>query len=152
MLSCLQETIMHLRFLRAALLAAPTLGAGAVHAAETPACDSVVCTRAQAPLAAEPRATLAPSTLARDLLRQSAALDDAHAPTRAERDWDAHMARTRNSQLAAINSSSMRPEDHEDYNCLLSVGFGGELKVGGYRAVRALGSTHTLSRKEAAGK
>jgi hypothetical protein len=137
---------MQLELVRAALLAALlSPGCFGAHAAEAPSCDSIVCTRSTgAPGAVA--ADLQAST-ARDLLRQAGSVNEpaGASRTQAERDWDAHMARTRDAQLQAINTSSVRPEQHEDYNCLLSVGFGGELKMGGYRAVRALGATRTLS-------
>ncbi|PWF55513.1 hypothetical protein [Massilia glaciei] len=36
--------------------------------------------------------------------------------------------------------------DEEDHSCLLSVGFGGELRSHGYQGLKLLGQTRTLSR------
>lgn len=47
-----------------------------------------------------------------------------------DRDWQDHM--------------SPRAQA-EDYNCLLSVGFGGELRAHGYQGVKMFGQTRTLS-------
>lgn len=47
-----------------------------------------------------------------------------------ERDWQEHM--------------SPRAQA-EDYNCLLSVGFGGELRAHGYQGARMFGQTRTLN-------
>lgn len=47
-----------------------------------------------------------------------------------ERDWNSHIGAR---------------ERGEDYHCLLSFGFGGELRAYGYRGVRLLGQTRTVA-------
>lgn len=59
------------------------------------------------------------------------------APTRPS--WQRGGAREWDEQMGA-----RRPA--EQYNCLLSAGFGGQLKLHGYRGVKLFGQTHTVSR------
>ncbi len=49
------------------------------------------------------------------------------------RDWNEHM----NTGV-----------DEEDFSCLLSVGFGGELRAHGYQGLKLLGQTRTLNRPQ----
>lgn len=71
-------------------------------------------------------ATLAPAPASQPTLAQRATKDLQRS---ANQEWDEHV--------------STREHD-EDYNCLLSFGFGGELRANGYQGARVLGQTRTL--------
>jgi hypothetical protein len=94
-------------------------GESARKAAPAPSpCYRAYCSDVGA-LAERPAAKLAPTLLAKASWQRSG-----------EREWKDHMS-TR--------------EHGEDYNCLLSVGFGGELRSEGYQGLKLLGQTRTLS-------
>jgi hypothetical protein len=86
-----------------------------------PACESVVCPRP------------AGRSLARAGLLRGPARD---ARRDADRDWKNNMTRR---------------DDQENFDCLLSFVIGGDLQSGGYKGLRLLGKTRTLSSSEEKG-
>lgn len=94
---------------------------------------------------AQPLETVAPSaapclrahcgSLAEPQPRPTVAINKAEPaarslPSSGARDWTYHIGAR---------------EQGEQYNCLLSVGFGGELRSNGYKGIRLLGQTRTLN-------